>query len=218
MQKFKKFIEYLDDLLKNHPLPGLKAQSIMAPEFRIPQEFITNNHISAKKSSVLILLYQDESEIKTVLIKRSEYEGVHSGQISFPGGQYEEIDYSLNQTAIREANEEIGVEISKIFIIGHLSKLYIPPSNFEVLPVVAFYQGKPEFRLASTEVVKIIEVKISNLLDKITKQTTKMNVRGFTFNTPYFNIHNNIVWGATAMIISEFIEILRSNAIKLNQG
>ena len=165
----------------------------------------------AKKSSVLVLLFKDDEELKTVLMKRTEYDGAHSGQISFPGGQFEKTDSSLTDTAIREANEEIGIEISKIIVIGHLSKLYIPPSNFEVLPVVAFYNGKPEFKLEKTEVEKIIEVKINTLLDKETKQTTEIHLHSFKFKTPCFNIQDNIVWGATAMIISEFLEILRSN-------
>lgn len=217
MQKFENFVKDLDKLLKNISLPGIKAQSIMAPEFRIPKEFIKNTHNNPKKSAVLILLYEDKKEIKTVLIKRPKYDGVHSGQISLPGGQFDEIDDSLVQTAIREAYEEIGIEIPRIRIIGNLSNLYIPPSNFEVLPVVAYYEGHPEFKPNKQEVDEIIEVYISTLLDNETKQSKELSVRGFTIQTPYFNIHENVVWGATAMILSEFIEILKSNGMAFNQ-
>ena len=209
MQKNIEYIEKLGYLLKNEPLPGTKAHSLMLPEYRFPQEFYINQQKNAKKSSVLILLYSTNEGIKTVLIKRSEYKGVHSGQISFPGGQLEKTDSSLTFTAIREANEEIGIDASKVEVIGYLSKLYIPPSNFEVLPVVAFYNSKPQFKIDKTEVDKTIEVKLELLMDDNTKQNTEINLHSLKFTTPCYNINGNIVWGATAMIISELLEILR---------
>ena len=167
---------------------------------------ITSN---AKESSVLILLYPDADSVKTVLILRNEYDGVHSGQVSFPGGRYEKHDHSLINTALREANEEIAIKPEDVRVIGKLSKLYIPPSNFNVLPVVGYSVKKPLFVCEEKEVQKVIEINIFDLFDKQFKKIKTINSRGRRIIAPAYEIEGVTIWGATAMIISEFLAICR---------
>ncbi len=156
-------------------------------------------------------MYPKEKDIYTVFIQRQVYDGVHSGQIAFPGGKYEKEDISLIQTALREANEEIGIDISSVEVLGQLSELYISHSNFLVLPVVAYTPVAPLFVLNDKEVKNIIEVKINEILspESIT-QNVFMGAGNRKIHAPCYNLNNNKVWGATAMIVSELYYILKS--------
>ncbi len=206
MQNFQIFIKFLELSLKK-PLPGINAQLLIAPKINVNQT-LKNNKEHAKKSSILILIYPDAGEIMTVLIQRPKYHGVHSGQISFPGGKFEKCDKNIIQTALREANEEIGINISEVEILGNLSELYIPPSNFIVTPVVAYTNIKPEFKIDKKEVVETIEIKLSELQNKNTVQKKTIEVRGTKMEVPCYFIQEKIIWGATAMIISELLKLL----------
>jgi len=128
------------------PLPGALSHLKMSPSHR-EEDFSGLNGMMplAKRSAVLVLLFPDKGQLKTVFIKRSEYDGVHSGQISFPGGQYESTDKNFETTALRETKEEIGVESDKIQLIGQLTDFYIPPSNFLVKVFVGYSTQKPKY-------------------------------------------------------------------------
>ncbi|MCX6265850.1 MAG: CoA pyrophosphatase [Bacteroidetes bacterium] len=163
----------------------------------------------AKQSSVLILLYPLDGTIGFVLMLRPEYRGVHSGQISLPGGKYEDTDESLIYTALRESQEEVGIDPAQVQIIGQLTEMYIPPSNFLVTPVIGYQSSQPHFKADPKEVAKIIEIKLDDLMDKGNMQMKKMKLSvGFSLEVPSYFIDGNIIWGATAMILSELREIV----------
>ena len=193
-----------------YKLPGEKAQFLMAPPMRKQYAAsIIDSEIKPKLSAVLILLYPHQQSLKTVLIQRPLYDGVHSGQIAFPGGKFENNDVDLMNTALRETNEEIGVQLFENNIIGTLSDVYIYPSNFLVKPYIGFISKKIDFMIDSREVEQCIETDVMKLSDSsIIKETTLNYANGLKFKTPYFDIEGFTVWGATAMIISEFNAVL----------
>jgi len=191
------------------PLPGKEAQIRMSAFPKDLERFVVKERPDAKLGAVLILLYLHEGEWFIPLMKRPDYEGVHGGQISFPGGKKEELDSDLFATALREAEEEVGVKPETVNVIGSLSELYIPPSNFKVFPVIAYSNQRPEFYKNQYEVEKILEMPIRQLMEPSTvKQTTIKVMGGLSLPTPYFDVDGEIVWGATAMILSELKEII----------
>jgi 8-oxo-dGTP pyrophosphatase MutT (NUDIX family) len=202
------FIHLLEQRLQL-PLPGQAAQLRMSSMKRIRELLTPRSMDDARQSSVLILLYPLADSIGLVLMLRPEYGGVHSGQISLPGGKREETDETLVSTALRESKEEIGVDPRQVQIIGQLTELYIPPSNFLVTPIVGYQATRPEFTADPKEVSKIIEIRIDDLLDNgnIQVKNIKLN-QGITVTAPVFMINDNTIWGATAMILSEFKQIL----------
>ena len=157
----------------------------------------------------MILLYRKEGRWYFPLIQRPDYDGVHAKQMSFPGGKMDDSDPNLTATAIREAEEEIGVKVDDESIIGHLSDLYIVASNFNVKPAVAVYDGTPLFKADEYEVEEIIEVSLEDLLDDalIKEKPIKISY-GVTIQAPYFHLNGKVVWGATAMMLSELKTIL----------
>ena len=186
-------------------LPGQTAQFLMAPSFR-------NNFpdkANPTQAGVMLLLYPNPVELNLVVIKRAEYPGAHSGQISFPGGKYELSDFSIISTALRETEEEIGIHASKVKVLGELTSLYIPASEFEVLPVVGFLADKPRFNIDHNEVQYVIEVSVDFLLNPAIKAIKPFANDRYQGHIPYFNIEGNEVWGATAMILNEFLEIVK---------
>jgi 8-oxo-dGTP pyrophosphatase MutT (NUDIX family) len=209
MKDFKKFINSVEVSLRK--LPGLEAQIKMVPISR-RQDF-TNpiQNTNPRKSAVLILFYPDNGKIKTVLMKRATDNSVHSGQISFPGGKYENNDENLENTALREAWEEVGLESEKVNILGPLTKLFIPPSNFDVFPFVGFTSERPNFN-TNREVESLIEVEINTLLNPETFTKKSISVRNETkISVPCYLIDNHIVWGATSMILSELLDVIRNS-------
>lgn len=207
---YKDFTQSLADRLKE-PLPGLEAQLKMASQFRLPLDMNQFDLSKAKRGAVLILLYPHENTINTVLTLRPSYKGVHSGQVSFPGGKPEPSDVNLAATALREANEEIGLITGSVELIGTLSDLYIPPSNFLVSPFIAKVSEKPILIRNEREVEKIIEVPLTYFLDESVRKEKEVNPYGkFKFTTPYYDVFGDTVWGATAMMLSEMMEIIKS--------
>lgn len=190
-----------------NPLPGNAAQLRMAPSHRdgLIRNFDTNKLI--RQSAVLISLYPNNGKINTLLMKRATYNGVHSGQISFPGGKFEESDESLIQTALREAQEEVGIDPLKVEVLGTLTPLFIPVSNIEVLPVIGLLKEKPDLHLNFEEVEFTIEVPICHLKNPKNHMSKTINIRDYSIEAPYIKVDCEDVWGATAMIISEFIEL-----------
>ncbi|UCH13486.1 MAG: CoA pyrophosphatase [Bacteroidales bacterium] len=191
------------------PLPGEASQNKMIPVTRSP----LNIDITFQSSSVLILLYPYNNEMNVILMKRTLDDTPHSGQISFPGGRFEPGDNSLQETALREAEEELGISASGIEILGHLTPLQIQVSNMEVKPFVGVLYKKPLFRPNPGEVDYLIEVKVKDLLDPGIIEKKVEYIRGNRIEMPYYNIRNNHIWGATAMILSEFLDILRNIGI-----
>jgi len=207
---FQKIIKDIGEALKK-PLPGKDIQLKMSSMRRIRELMDGYQGKNSIRSSVLILLYPDadEKNISTVLIQRPNYEGVHGGQISLPGGRSEDSDKDLTETALREAKEEIGIQPDKIVILGNLTELYIPPSNYLVSPFIGYTVQKPQFYPDLQEVDRIIEIHLSDLLNDDNIKHKEIYVRpGLTVSGPCFEINGFTIWGATAMILNEFREIL----------
>ncbi len=191
------------------PLPGEAAQLRMSPEMRRP----VSVEYPLKNAGVLILLYPYMGLVYTVFIKRTEYDGVHSGQVSLPGGIFKEEDISLMNTALREANEETGIDISSVTILGELTPLHIPVSNVNVHAFVGTTDTRPVFHHDPAEVQYLIEESLDALLNEVNHKTKAMTLFGNEVIVPYFDIKDNPIWGATAMIISEFAEIMKNVSI-----
>jgi 8-oxo-dGTP pyrophosphatase MutT (NUDIX family) len=201
---FDRFISQLTDALQQ-PLPGLSAQLQMSSMKRVQELMGSVPSAKAKQSGVLLLLYPVDQEINMVFIQRPEYSGVHSGQISLPGGKREPNDTTLIETALRESQEEVGIIPEDVRVLGKLSDLYIPPSKFLVSPFVGFCPNRPGFVKDPSEVDEIIEVKINDLFSDQALQVTKHNVGpGIQIKAPAFVVNGYVIWGATAMILSEF--------------
>ncbi|RLD23978.1 MAG: coenzyme A pyrophosphatase [Bacteroidetes bacterium] len=191
-------------------LPGQDAQAIMMPTLSDRSRFSLEAKKGARPGGVMILFYLKDEEIYFPLIQRPDYDGVHAKQMSFPGGKKDDEDESLIITAIRETNEEIGVESGKIEVIGSLSELYIIASNFNVLPTIGIFGGLPDFLADEHEVDEVVEVKLTDLMDDAKQKEKPMTIlQGITINAPYFDLNDKVVWGATAMILSELKQILQ---------
>ncbi|GAB4299600.1 MAG: CoA pyrophosphatase [Marinilabiliales bacterium] len=197
-------------LMLSRDLPGVKAHDKMASTLKNYSSNFNHKGYSPIISAVGIFLFVENKEIHSVLIKRSEYKGYHSGQIGLPGGKMEKDDKDILYTALREAKEEIGIDINKIDNIGRLSDIYIPLSNIKVSPFVFYYKKQtPNFTIDPHEVVHLIKFPVKLLLDAKNIKREKMNYFGYNIDVPYFDIYNYHVWGATAMILSEFVEVLK---------
>lgn len=206
---FDTFIKNLKEQL-NEPLPGVEAQVKMAPRLEDLKSRFSPTVRQVKRGSVLLLLYPHKDGILFPLMQRPNYDGVHSGQISLPGGKKEEGDESLIATALRECREEIGVAESKMTVIGTLTELFIPASNFTVLPVVAYTLEKPQFLPDPYEVVSIIESNVVTLLEETSvKFTNRRLFNNMEMEVPYYDVQGHVVWGATAMMLSEFLQIVK---------
>lgn len=201
--QFEPLVAKLKNSLKQ-PLPGQNAQAKMAPykgRVSIPNKSVLDK---AKKAAVLLLLFQQNNEAYTVFIKRATYKGVHSAQVSFPGGKREEGDRNFTQTALRETEEEIGINRNDIEVIGQLSQVYIPPSNFLVEPFVGILNAPPIFTPDPYEVESILPISIAHIVNPQNHIITNINVRGATLKVPAIQIKNDVIWGATAIILAEF--------------
>jgi 8-oxo-dGTP pyrophosphatase MutT (NUDIX family) len=186
-------------------LPGREAQGIMAPTIRFQGEKFPDPVLS-KPSGVLIILYPNNKEWYTVFIERTSF-GLHGGQISLPGGKMEEYDFDLKATALREASEEVGVDKSKIEVLGELTPLHVPHSNFRITPVVGYLDEVPLLKRNVREVKSIIQLSLTDFFDKNRKGIEIFNKAGNKIYAPYYKANGHIVWGATAMIMSE-LEVL----------
>lgn len=201
----------LDKLKKElvSELPGSTAHMQMAPLSRRQTEAFKVND-TTRKSGVLLLIYPVKNQFHTVFILRPTYKGVHSGQIAFPGGKEEEVDDTIVDTALRETEEEIGVSRKIITPIGSLSSLYIPPSNSLVTPSVGFVDSRPTFIPDPREVAAVLESPISHFFDEKNSGTKNIQLaQGLLKEVPYFDLNGHIIWGATAMMLSEFREIVK---------
>lgn len=207
-QNFSSSIENIQENFKKE-LPGEKAHQIM--------EALSAKYLTLKptektlKSAVLMLLYPIDNEVYFPLILRNSYDGFHSNEIGFPGGRFEISDENLIQTALREAQEEIGINLNEVKILGTLTEIYIGPSDFNVLPVVGYLPYRPDFVPDSREVQQIFELKLDYFSDPSIVGCSEISIPGDLVTTPYYEVNGHKVWGATAKIILELLFILNNN-------
>lgn len=209
---FHTFIETLKKGL-SQPLPGKQAHREMLPIS--PQQSSVEGAPTSRTlyGSVLVLFYPKEEQEYFPLMLRPNYNGVHGGQISLPGGKKEKQDKDYIATAIRETEEEIGVKSRDIVILGKLSTLYVMASDIMVEPVVGYTARTPRFNPNPYEVQAIIESPVEQFMDDSIVKTKDLHVRGFDLKAPYFDIGGQVVWGATAMMLNELKYILKNEKL-----
>ena len=191
-----------------NPLPGQDAQYRLAPLKRERQNLDLLDKTKVKKAAVAALFFEDGPNSRIVLTLRQQYRGVHSGQISFPGGKIESSDKSYLETALRETQEEVGIQAHNIEILGELSPIYVNPSNFYVTPYIGFLKNKPSFIKQEKEVKTILTPKFSDFLKPENMVEQNIKVGNYSLIAPAFNVDGHIIWGATAMMISEIREMI----------
>ena len=196
-------------------LPGTDIQWQMASSDRYVKNFPRIPGKDARVAAVLIMLYPEKGSIHTIFMQRPDYDGVHGGQISFPGGKKEPADRDIVQTALREAQEETGIVPEEVNVIGILTPLFIPVSNMVVTPVLGWINKKPLFRFQPEEVEFLIDADLKLLLEPSMVKTKPFEIRGEQLDIKYFDYENNTIWGATAMILHELLVILRRGGIFL---
>jgi len=209
---FDEFLKLIPKV-KHLELPAQASQFKMSPPFR--QELVEINKDSmknAKRAGVMALFYPDENrQTKLVLILRNTYKGVHSAQISFPGGKFEPNDVSLKKTALRETSEEIGISEKHIEVVKQLTEIYIPPSNFYVQPFLGIIKETPTFIKQDNEVAEVIEVLLTHFLDDANVISTTVDTSyKIEVEVPAYKLNGHIIWGATAMMLSEIKDLLKN--------
>lgn len=208
---FKGFVDELARQMRL-PLPGRPVQYQMAPIERILMEQFIPENVVPKVGAVLAILYPWKGRVYTVFIKRPPYDGTHGGQISFPGGKWESHDPSLEFTALRESKEEIGIVPANIRIMGMLTELYIPPSNFHVHPFLGVCESRPHYVIDPKEVDILIEVPIAEFKkeDAVRSFRRQNAILGREVETPYYEVEGEKIWGATAMLVAELTALTRA--------
>lgn len=201
------FLEEVRQALHLSQFDSVAAQCLMKP---VPRSMARapQRQGRPRQGAVLLLLFEHQDRLKFVLTRRRENLNSHAGQISLPGGRREEGE-SLEEAAVREAREEIGIDPQTVTILGRLTPLYIAPSDFEVHPFVGWYARTPEYVPQHSEVAEIIEAPLVDILDGNARREEIWERNDITMQVPYFNIAGHKVWGATAMMLSEFAERLR---------
>ena len=196
--------------LKTTELGGLNAQFKLAPKIRLKYDADKITANNPRKAAVLALFYpNDKNETCFLLTQRASYKGIHSAQISFPGGKKDTEDENLEKTALRETFEEVGVAERSVEIIRELTDVYIPPSNFLATPFLGYVNQQPNFNL-NYEVEQTIEVLLRDLLSEANFTAIKMNTSYMdNLEVPCFKLEGYVVWGATAMMLSEIKELFK---------
>ena len=198
--------------IENLELPGEVSQIKMSPPYRL--ELMEQNRVlmkTAKQAAVLALFYPNKhNETHLILILRKTYKGVHSAQVGFPGGKLEEDDTDLQMAALRETYEEVGVPMDTINVLKRMTPMYIPPSNFTVHPFFGMTHSIPNFIKQDDEVEDLIEVSLSHFLDESTViQTSVPTSYEVNVEVPAFKLNDHVVWGATAMMLSEIKDLIK---------
>ena len=191
-------------------LPAWSSHEKLSPPYRERYDIEMIKRTNPRVASVLILLYENEfGEVEFPITMRVSYDGAHSHQFSLPGGQFEEQDISLDQTAIRETVEELGIFEEDIEIVKQLTEIFIPPSNFIVYPFIGVHHGSPSFNPDESEVEYVIPLDLEAFLDA-EPETFEKEFSGMKVDIPGYNIGDDeFIWGATAMILEEFKDVLK---------
>lgn len=208
---FKAFLELVPKI-NAAILPGDTAHQKMAPFERIAlMKNLDIDSLNPRKAAVMMLFYPKNGNTYIVLIVRNSYKGVHSSQIAFPGGKVEVYDATIEQAAIRETKEEIGIDSEEIHVVRAFSEVYIPPSNFRVFPFLGYCKAEPTFIPDPREVAGIIELSLDDFLDENHVEVKRISASyAQDVDVPSFIVGEHIVWGATAMMLSELKEVLKS--------
>jgi 8-oxo-dGTP pyrophosphatase MutT (NUDIX family) len=209
-QPFNRSVESIRRALTLSEFDAKSAQRLMSPRPRVIRRPATREG-SPRCGGVLLLLFPSEDstgELSFVLTKRTDTLANHKGQVSLPGGACEPGE-TYEEAALREANEELDIQPTAVDVIGHLTLLYIFPSDFEVYPVVAYAPRRPPFKPNPEEVAEVLEMPLSALLDETIKVMEIWNIRGVDRDVPFYRFNGHTIWGATAMILSEFEQRLR---------
>ena len=206
MMDFQRFITQLKITI-NKDLPGEESHQKMRVIYDQSIE-LPFSKINSTQAAVLILLYLADNEIYFFLTKRTDELKHHKGQISFPGGT-QEGNEKLIDTALRETQEEIGINKTSISIIGTITPLFVPVTGFMIYPFIGYSLNKLNPKPDPAEVATIFSVNISDLLNKENRTTEKRNIRGYDVQVPYFKLNDYQVWGATSMILSEFRDLIK---------
>ncbi|HOI87629.1 MAG TPA: CoA pyrophosphatase [Lentimicrobium sp.] len=208
--EFNKFTASLTQALQLD-LPGTYAQEMLSPSHR--KDLLRQNPemTGVRLSSVLLILFPGkDGEAMITFIRKKEYDGVHSRQVAFPGGKVEPEDKDLEETALREAEEEVGIKRDEIMVIGMLTDLYVPPSNYLIRPYVAVASEAPIYIPSSEEVDLIFSVPVSDFFSIYTASNYTIPYKnGLTIEVPGYFAGGHLIWGATAMILSELLEIAK---------
>jgi 8-oxo-dGTP pyrophosphatase MutT (NUDIX family) len=194
-------------------LPGTDVQWQMASTDRRMMKIPRNAGADARQASVLMLLFPAGDSVHTLFMQRPEYDGVHSGQISFPGGKSEPSDADAVATAYREASEETGIDPGLVELLGVLTPLFIPVSNMVVTPVVAWASEKPSFRHHEDEVAFLFEGDLRSFVNEPLIKEKPFPVRGAMISVRYFDYEGHVIWGATAMMLNELLELIRRSGL-----
>lgn len=188
------------------PLPGLAAQITMAPS---PRPFYPpDDGPKPRQAGVLLLLYPIQGRLHILFTVRPANLEYHAGQVSFPGGGREEGDRTLVETALRETQEELGISTDPLEILGPLTPLYVPPSNNYVYPFVAYSPCRPPFRPDPSEVAELLEIPLGTFLNPAIRQEDRMEREGVQVIIPYYAVGGYKIWGATAIILAEFLAMI----------
>ncbi len=189
------------------PLPGSAAQLRMAPHYRRDPSLTRIDDKPCREAGVLALLYPQDGVPTLLLTVRRDTLPHHAGQVSFPGGQ-RHTDETLREAALRETHEEVGLPPHAVEVLGTLTPLYIPPSNFCVHPFVGSAPDLPSLHPQDAEVESLLGVPLPHLLDPATRRREPWNLRGQTVEVPFLDVDGHKVWGATAMMLSELLALL----------
>ncbi len=192
-------------------LPGEAAHKKLAPLLRLKElKELDISKRDPEEAGVMAVFYPDmEKETRLVLILRKTYKGVHSNQVGFPGGRVEATDLDLEETALRETEEEVGIPQSQIEVIKKLSRLYIPPSNFWVQPYIGLVHNTPRMKRQESEVEAILEVKLSEFLNDENIIIERLSTSyAESIEVPAYRLNGHVVWGATGMMLSEIRDLI----------
>jgi len=204
--------EHIAELMRS-TLPGHASHLKMVPPGR---RIVADESDQARQSSVLLLLFPYKGRVYTCLTKRSSDMKNHPGQISLPGGRMEEGELP-EMTALREAREEVGIKTDDVSILGRLSELYVQISRYKIYPFVGWVDYKPDFILNTDEAEKVILFPVQDFVERYETRQIPIQTSTGVLNVPCFTYEDEVIWGATAMILSEFFDVLKQPQFTVSQ-